>query len=1039
MAKTYRFNPGFQSDEESVQNFIVRKADLSRVLAPLRESAAVPPRVLIVAPRGAGKTTLCRRVLAEVHRDPTLRSRWHPIFFGEESYAITTPGEFFLECLFHLQDRSDDPAVSEAYGRALSHSGEKELVDLASKTLRAYSKRIEKRLLIIVENFQTILDDQIGSGAKDLLKRLSDDSFFGVLATSVSQLTTEENVALPPDFLRIDLRPLSREECRALWNSLTGQDIKIDRIRPIEILTGGSPRMIHILAEFMRSPSLHNLMENLNFLIDQNTEYFKSQLDGLPPTERKIFAALLEAWDPATAKQVADAARVTTNTASAMLSRLAERGSVVKSPGSGKSVLYSASERLFNIYYLMRRRSHPSSRVRALVSFMTDYYDRDELIDTATTLAREACSVRPDNRMDYHAFYDAILARTTTLVRTSILERTPPDFLTSFTAHQRAMAESAKAHAEMPVADSKGTNQALTELLAEADRSEEAGDRERAIRLYFKATELHPHSVTPWMQLAVLYLSEDRTEDAIRAVGEVIKLRPKSPWGYAIQGLAHAVDRDIDAAEKAFESALRVDRDYGLAISELAEIKEAIELFERALRLDALTDSARAGYSRVLQDEDRSSEAEELLRAGADEDDQIQSRRALVDLLSQTERQQEGIDLLRRVAEKSQDWRHWADLGSFVLSREGGDNQAVEALDKSIALGAAAPEVFVTYAQALRQSGEPESRILEVAKNLTERLSDDHDAWLYASMLAKAAGDRSLAETYVRKALDIVEDTRGWLALAILLQSQPKRDSETEDAFRKAVALAQELESCSSVRSLAEFLVHRGEEAAAQEAMAKWFAGEKPCYCCAVLEGDIAARSGNADGASRAYRSALEQRNEGIHALTGLSRFVDRDEGEELIARAMASDPVDHRCLLARAHLRQDDLESQIRDASEAVRLSPSYAEAHLFLVRAHLKHDEADRALDHLKLALKELPQQRELTAMFVDAAMATAAAGHGDRVSEMLNQDEFGSKMEPLTVALRIKRGDKPVVAKEVWEVALDIANGAQGSKRIASKPTG
>ncbi|MDA9537742.1 hypothetical protein ACM41_16550 [Bradyrhizobium sp. CCBAU 21362] len=99
------------------------------------------------------------------------------------------------------------------------------------------------------------------------------------------------------------------------------------------------------------------MMENLNFLIDQNTEYFKSQLDSLPPTERKIFAALLEAWHPATAKQVSDAARVTTNTASAMLSRLTERGAVIKSPGYGKTALYSASERLFNIYYLMRRRS----------------------------------------------------------------------------------------------------------------------------------------------------------------------------------------------------------------------------------------------------------------------------------------------------------------------------------------------------------------------------------------------------------------------------------------------------------------------------------------------------------------------------------------------------------------------------------------------------------------------------------------------------------------------------------------------------------
>ena len=190
----------------------------------------------------------------------------------------------------------------------LSHSGEKELVDLASKTLRAYSKRIEKRLLIIVENFQTILDDQIGSGAKDLLKRLSDDSFFGVLATSVSQLTTEENVALPPDFLRIDLRPLSREECRALWNSLTGQDIKIDRIRPIEILTGGSPRMIHILAEFMRSPSLHNLMENLNFLIDQNTEISRANSTVFRPPNARSSPRCWKHGIPLPPSRCADAA-----------------------------------------------------------------------------------------------------------------------------------------------------------------------------------------------------------------------------------------------------------------------------------------------------------------------------------------------------------------------------------------------------------------------------------------------------------------------------------------------------------------------------------------------------------------------------------------------------------------------------------------------------------------------------------------------------------------------------------------------------------
>jgi tetratricopeptide (TPR) repeat protein len=1044
MAPTFRFNPGFQSDEESVQNFIVRKADLAEALKPLRDGVTIPPRVLIVAPRGAGKTTLCRRVLAEVNRDVTLRARWHPIFFGEESYAITTPGEFFLECLFHLQDSSDERTIKDAYENALAQPNEKDLIDLALKTLRAYSKRIEKRLLIIVENFQTILDDQIGTGAKDLLKRLSHADYFGVLATSVSQLMTEENVALPSDFLRLDLKPLSREECRALWNSLTQQDIKADRIRPLEILTGGSPRLLHILADFMRSPSLHNLMENLNFLIDQNTEYFKSQLDRLPPTERKIFAALLEAWDPATAKQVSGAARVTVNTASSMLSRLAERGAVIKSAGIGKSALYSASERLFNIYYLMRRRNHPSSRVRALVSFMTDYYDRDELIDTATTLAREACSVRPDSRMDYHAFYDAILARAPTLVRTSILERTPPDFLTSFTAHQKATAESARAQAALPVAESRGADDALEELLTKAERSAEDGDIERAIQLYSEAIELRPSAMAPRMKLAVLYLSEDRTDEAINAAREVIRLRPKNPWGHSIQGLAYMVAGETDLAEEAFETALHIDADYGLAISELAAIKEtkgqreaAIKLYERALRLNRLTDGARAGYASILQAENRTKEAEDLLRDGVDEEEQIQSRRALVELLSDTNRQQEGIDLLRRAAERHGDWRLWADLGSFVLARGGNDDDAVEALKKSIALGADEPMVFVSYAQALQRRGEPPTRLLNVAKDLVEQLHNDRDAWTHAVFLASAAGDKTVAEAYARKALDIADDARGWLTLAVLLRSMPKRTSEAEDAFRKAAALAREDGFCSAVHLLAEFLVHRGEETAAQEAMTTWFAGDMPCYCCAVLEGDIAARDGNSESASRAYRGALELRKNGIQALTGLSRCVRREEGEELIARAMASDPSDPRCLLARARLRQDNLESQIEDASEAIRLSPAYAEAHLFITQALVRRNEAGRAQEHLELALKELPQQRELTPMFVDAAMAVAAAGHGDGVSNILMKDEFGSTMEPLIVALRIKRGDTPVVAKEVMEVAMDIANNATASTRIASKP--
>jgi tetratricopeptide (TPR) repeat protein len=168
----------------------------------------------------------------------------------------------------------------------------------------------------------------------------------------------------------------------------------------------------------------------------------------------------------------------------------------------------------------------------------------------------------------------------------------------------------------------------------EAERAEETGDPEKAIELYSRAKQLRPRSMAPRMRLAVLYLSEDRIDNAIEAAGEVVKARPKDPWGYAIQGLAHVVVGDVDRAEAAFESALRVDPDYGLAISELGEIKEekgereeAIRLFERGLRLDGLADGARAVYARILKEEDRRSDAEDLLRAVADDEERVRSRR----------------------------------------------------------------------------------------------------------------------------------------------------------------------------------------------------------------------------------------------------------------------------------------------------------------------------------------------------------------------------------------------------------------------------
>jgi hypothetical protein len=58
----------------------------------------------------------------------------------------------------------------------------------------------------------------------------------------------------------------------------------------------------------------------------------------------------------------------------------------------------------------------------------------------------------------------------------------------------------------------------------------------------------------------------------------------------------------------------------------------------------------------------------------------------------------------------------------------------------------------------------------------------------------------------------------------------------------------------------------------------------------------------------------------------------------------------------------------------------------------------------------------------------MMVAAAEGGDRVSKLIETHEHGSSIEPLAVALKLKRGEKPVVAKEILAVAEDIAKASR-----------
>ena len=382
-----KYNPGFLTDDEIVASFCVRTSEFESIIECLGESAGASSiHSLAIGPRGSGKTHLLLRVAAEVRRDAALAGLF-PVVFAEESYEVTTCGEFWLECLGRVAEQAP---VGERDSLRLTHNDLRTVVDdqaLADRcigSLLDFADRHQKRLLLLVENlnmlFSEIGDPDAGWRLRKTLQTEPRIILLGSATSRFEEIDSPEH-ALYDLFRVITLRPLDTEECEVLWTTVSGKLSTTRAIRPLEILTGGNPRLLTIIARFGAGQSFRELMGNLLDLVDEHTEYFKSHLESLPPKERRVYLALARLWKPATAKEVADLARVDVNSCSALLKRLVQRGVVAIEGGTPRRRQYYLTERLYNIYYLLRRGGGTDRFVKALIDFMVCWYSPSELWD----------------------------------------------------------------------------------------------------------------------------------------------------------------------------------------------------------------------------------------------------------------------------------------------------------------------------------------------------------------------------------------------------------------------------------------------------------------------------------------------------------------------------------------------------------------------------------------------------------------------------------------------------------------------------------
>ena len=468
-----KYNPAFLTDAELVASFCVRTSEFASIVEALHEStSASNVHQIVIGPRGSGKTSLLLRVAAEIRQEESLSHRLLPVVFPEESYCVATVGEFWLECMRRVADqvpsKEGGPDLQRTVEELRAIQDDSALADRCLGAIQDVADDAAKRLVLIVENLNMMFGDMpdANTAAWHLRHTLQNDPRIVLLASATSRFDQIDHPdrALYDLFRTLQLRPLNTEECATLWEAVSGQRREPTTIRSLEILTGGSPRLLAIVARFGGGLSFQDLMAQLLDLVDDHTEYFKSHLESLPAQERRVYLALAELWKPASTREIAEQARLDTSKCSAQLKRLVERGAVVVAGGSARRKLHYLAERLYNIYYLLRSGRGPDRLLEALVRFMASYYSPQELKDVGTRLVADISNANTE----LVPLYQGVLTKLLALpelgeYRSELLANAPDDLVTAITPSGRAEAE---------------------RLLTDADEHREHGENEEAPSAY---------------------------------------------------------------------------------------------------------------------------------------------------------------------------------------------------------------------------------------------------------------------------------------------------------------------------------------------------------------------------------------------------------------------------------------------------------------------------------------------------------------------------------------------------------------------------
>lgn len=833
------YNPSLLSKDELIAQFVARKALLETILSELREQERPDHRILI-GPRGMGKTTLLRRIYFAVEEEPALSRRWIALPFPEEQYNLTRLSDFYLNCVDALGDalmHLGRHAEAEALDRkrdALPDREEEERADAACKLLLSMADKLGRKLLLLVDNVEMVLDRLTESQWK-LRELFGHDARLCLIGASAfaPEATYKYGNAFYEFFRFHELRPLQEEEAREVLLHLArvrrAPDIERvvneepARVRTLFALAGGNPRTLVQLYAVLAQSTEGDARSDLERLLDECTPIYKARFEALSIQAQQIVDAAALHWHPATAADLAAATRLDINVISSQISRLIKDGvleAVAAAEGSRKA--YQVTERFFNIWYLMRASRRQRQRLVWLVEFLRLLYGQDEL--PAHARKRLGAALSGDSGLvAREAEYRMALAQA---------------------VEDRALRRALVSSAVRPWAEMDGFKDKLAELLdlapsdapaqAIADRHKAMADlRRRIMSAKVKKKGWDPKAF--WNLLG----------------GSEMPLGKK--WGVArlLHGRTAATSIDM------LTDALKKD---DLDLRSEVRCDAAVDALQHAIRDGAMDDAGDVDGGEAA-----------ALALGCPE------LKTLVLAKHVARTAAPGSDLLQRLQQSMQETPHmiygWLSLAE-ALGEAGAQEAAEAAYRAAIELDTSHPGawrelgVFLYVKQDQHRRAEAEAAI----RKALELDPNDATAWNWlGDILSETPEHFAEAESAHRRAVKL-DAARPWHWISLgehLLTSDPE---EAERACRKATKLKPELPSAWD--SLGTILAATGRYEAAADAYRRAATRQQPWpWAWLDLGRVLEHRLNRPEEAEAAYRSAESSQDTRRYALLWLVRL----------------------------------------------------------------------------------------------------------------------------------------------------------------------